>query len=109
MNIDWQALRDGKIAVLCRSAEECEAFLCEAINQQINVNHSWVEDPTSAAANHWLRTESDPEDWHAVAYGFSQCRDLGFCWPAWWKNRGYSLVDFRDAQDFAISSIDDLV
>ena len=56
MNIDWQAFRDGKIAVLCHSAKECEAFLCEAINQQINVNHSWVENPTSAAANHWLRS-----------------------------------------------------
>lgn len=35
MNIDWQALLDTQIAVVCRSPEECEAFLREAAKQNI--------------------------------------------------------------------------
>lgn len=33
MNIDWQALLDWQIAVVCRSPEKCEAFCAKPPNR----------------------------------------------------------------------------
>lgn len=96
MNIDWRALRDKQIAVVCHSVEECEAFLREAAKQNIPMRATWPK-------------EDDYGDWSGVAYGFSKYADLGFCWPSWWANRGYQLVDFADAKAFSIPTIDDLI
>lgn len=109
MNIDWQALRDKQIAVVCRSAEECEAFLREAAKQNIPMRATWLKGVHDAAKSCWLRTEDDYGDWSGVAYGFSEYEDLGFCWPSWWADRGHQLVDFADARAFAIPTIDDLI
>lgn len=109
MNIDWQALRDKQIAVVCRSAEECEAFLREAAKQNIPMRATWLKGVHDAAKRCWLRTEDDDGDWSGVAYGFSEYKDLGFCWPSWWADRGHQLVDFADAKAFSIQTIDDLI
>lgn len=109
MNIDWRALRDKQIAVVCHSAEECEAFLREAYKQQIPMCPSWSDDICDTAEKQWAHIETDPEDWYGVGYGFSEYRDLGFCWPAWWADRGCQLVDFADAKVFSIPTIDDLI
>lgn len=109
MNVGWQALRDKQIAVVCRSPEECEAFLREAYNQQISMRRQWLKDIRYSARSHWKHTEYDPEDWYGVAYGFSEYEDLGFCWPEWWTDRDHRLVDFGDFMGLPIGTIDDLI
>ena len=49
MDIDWQALRDKQIAVVCRSQEECEAFLREAAKQNIPMRATWLKGVRDAA------------------------------------------------------------
>lgn len=109
MSVDWQAFRDKQIAVICYSQEECEAFLREAVKQQIQMHDTWREDICGATRVQWLRTEDDPGDWYGVAYGFSDYDDLGFCWPSWWTDRGYLLVNFDDADVCVDCTVDDLV
>lgn len=109
MSVDWQAFRDGQIAVTCHSQEECEAFLCEAVKQQIPMHYTWREDICGAAGAQWLRTEGSYGDWYGVAYGFSDHGDLGFCWPSWWTDRDYTLVNFDDADVCVDCTVDDFV
>nr|DAH63857.1 MAG TPA: hypothetical protein [Caudoviricetes sp.] len=109
MNIDWQALLDTQIAVVCRSPEECEAFLREAAKQNIPMSPMWIDDLCDAAERQWSHSEDDPMKWYGVAYACNPSKYLGFCWPAWWANRGYQLVDFADAKAFSIPTIDDLI
>jgi hypothetical protein len=109
MNIDWQALLDWQIAVVCRSPEECEAFLREAAKQNIHMRPGWIDDPCDVAERQWSEVKDDPMKWYGVAYACDPAKHLGFCWPAWWANRGYQLVDFADARAFSIPTIDDLI
>lgn len=109
MNIDWQALRDKQIAVVCRSQEECEDFLCEAVRQQIPMRTTWLKDVHDAAKGCWSRTKDGYGDWYGVAYGFSEYEDLGFCWPEWWTARDHRLVNFDDTMGLPIGTIDDLL
>ena len=109
MNIDWQALLDWQIAVVCRSPEECEAFLREAAKQNIPMRPGWIDDPCDVAERQWSEVKDDPMKWCGVAYACDPSKHLGFCWPAWWANRGYQLVDFADAKAFSIPTIDDLI
>lgn len=110
MSVDWDAFLNKKIAVVCRSSEECEDFLRQACAKHIGMQPYWNSDFAGTARKHWWRVGNDGKKWSdGIVYAFSTDNYIGYCWAEWWLDRGYQLVYFSDQKIFSIDTLDDLV